>query len=59
MVTDELGNPSRILGTEIVFMVVDSRPDSVTVKVITDGGGDIVGSAETLSKEVFSPKMGL
>ena len=59
MVTDELGNPSLILGAKMVFVVVESRPDSVTVNVITDGGGDIVGSADTLSKTVFSPRMGL
>jgi hypothetical protein len=59
MITAELGNPSLILGAKIFFVVVESRPDSVTVNVITDGGGDIAGNAETLSKVVFSPRMGL
>lgn len=58
-ITDELGRPSMTLGVNIVSVVVDSRPNSDTVNVITDGGGEIVGSAETFPRAVFSPKMGL
>lgn len=47
------------LGVSIVCVVVDNRPDSVSVNVITDGGGDIVGRAETFPNVVLSPKIGL
>lgn len=54
-----LGIPNVMLGDEYVFVVVDTRPDSVTVIVTTDGGGKIVGSAEIFSSDVACLKRGL
>ena len=59
MMWDELGSPNITLGVSIVCVVVDNRPDWVNVNVITDGGGDVVGRAETFPNVVLSPNIGL